>query len=337
MSPQLEKGGPPGATFRCSHNGSCNEELFLVWIKHFTNFTKPTAEDPLLLIMDNHGSHITLESYKFCKENHIHVVSIPPHSSHRLRPLDLAFFGPLKTAFNAECDRFLRANRLHKITVYDIASFFNEAYVKVATMDKEASGFKAAGIFPYNPEKFGEVDFIPETDCLPPVVLDQETVNESLDDRDAANAINESAGVTEMEIGSEENENKNKKHINVDLADVYRNPVAGTSLHFATPAATQNTQQSQDSQVTKFRQKLLAISPLQLTHDQGQRKTKRRPKQHPSIVTGTPMELVLKEAKKIKDDKVFKAKTKLENQMKNPKITVKNYQEEKNTQNSKSA
>lgn len=32
------------------------------------------------------------------------MVSIPPHTSHRLQPLDLTIFGPLSTAFNEACD-----------------------------------------------------------------------------------------------------------------------------------------------------------------------------------------------------------------------------------------
>lgn len=90
-APQLEKGGPAGAIYKCSHSGWSNEELFVDWLKHFINITKPTKNYALLMIADNRGSHITLESWKLCKENHIHVVSIPPHSSHRLQPLDLAF------------------------------------------------------------------------------------------------------------------------------------------------------------------------------------------------------------------------------------------------------
>lgn len=176
MSHLLERGGPAGSLYKCSHNGWSNEELFMEWLQHFKHCTKPSSQDPVLLIMDNHGSHISLESYDFCRTNYIHVVSIPPHTSHRLQPLDLVFYGPLKRSFNRECDRFLRANKFQRITAYDIASIFNDAYVKVATMDKGASGFQTAGIFPFNPEKFNEDDFIPEEniDLQPLVILDQE-------------------------------------------------------------------------------------------------------------------------------------------------------------------
>ena len=178
MSPQLERGGPPGAIYTCSHNGWSNEKLFQDWLKHFKDNAKPTIEDPVLLVLDNHGSHISLESYEFCRANHINVVSLPPHTSHKLQPLDLSFYGPLKKAFNIQCDRFLRANRFQKITVYDIASIFNEAYMNVATIEKGVSGFAASGIFPYKPEKFSDVDFICENTIQQPVIIDHENVDE---------------------------------------------------------------------------------------------------------------------------------------------------------------
>jgi hypothetical protein len=46
-----------------------------------------------------------------------------------------------------------------KITHYELAELFNKAYLKAATMEKGISGFKAAGVFPLNPEKFTEIDF----------------------------------------------------------------------------------------------------------------------------------------------------------------------------------
>lgn len=51
---------------------------------HFKNHVHPTESDPVLLVLDNHGSHVSIETYKFCKENFIHMVSLPTHTSHRL-------------------------------------------------------------------------------------------------------------------------------------------------------------------------------------------------------------------------------------------------------------
>lgn len=104
-SSQLEKDGPLGAVYTCSHNGWTNEKIFILWLRHFIKHTKPTAETPILLVLDNHNSHTTLEAWELAKENHVIMLSIPPHSSHRLQPLDVAFIPRLKelTTKSATC------------------------------------------------------------------------------------------------------------------------------------------------------------------------------------------------------------------------------------------
>lgn len=167
ISDQLKKGGPIGAVYGCSKNGWSNEELFLEWLKHLANYTKPSSQDPILLILDNHSSHISIEIFEYCRKHGIVMVTIPPHTSHRLQPLDLTFFGPLKAAFNRECELYLRAHVMERITPYDLAELLNGAFKKVATLDNAISGFRAAGIQPYNPDKFGEQDFAPAKQFLP--------------------------------------------------------------------------------------------------------------------------------------------------------------------------
>lgn len=111
--------------------------------------------------MDNHSTHSTLEAYTFCKANGIILLTIPPHSSHRLQPLDVTFYSPLKTAFNTECSRYLRNHAYEKISPYEIAELFNNAYMRVATLEKAVKGFQVTGIWPYNPNIFCEEDYAP--------------------------------------------------------------------------------------------------------------------------------------------------------------------------------
>ncbi|CAH1966128.1 unnamed protein product [Acanthoscelides obtectus] len=159
MSPNLAKRGPPNVIYHCCHNGWITEELFVILLHHFIFHAKPTKEQPVLPVTDNHKTHTSLTAYNVCKENGIIVVTLPPHTSHHLQPLDLTLFSSLKAAFNQECDNFLRSHRHEKITPYDIAAIFNNAYVKVANIAKGVTGFASAGIFPLDPEKFTEEDF----------------------------------------------------------------------------------------------------------------------------------------------------------------------------------
>lgn len=160
LTPLLEKDGPTGALYKCSENGWINENLFLEWLLHFKQHAKPSADEPVLLILDNHASHISLPVYEYCKRNNINMLSLPPHTSHRMQPLDVSFFGPLKNAYKKECDSFMKSHLAKKITPYDVASLVRKAFNNVASIGKGESGFRATGIFPINPEVFSEEDFV---------------------------------------------------------------------------------------------------------------------------------------------------------------------------------
>lgn len=179
MSEQLQRNGPLGALYAGSQKGWITEDLFVEWLHHFKRHTVCSKDNPVLLVLDNHASHCSLSAYNFCKENGIEMVSFPPHTSHRLQPLDLTIFGPLKRAYSNECSIFMRQHPHKKITPYDVAEIFNLAFVKIASIDKAQKGFQISGIWPYNPNVFGEDDFLPATVSSKNIVTDNLTDSQS--------------------------------------------------------------------------------------------------------------------------------------------------------------
>lgn len=49
-----------------------------------------------LLVLDGYGSHLTPRFDQICEQHHIILICMPAHSSHLLRPLDVACFATLK-------------------------------------------------------------------------------------------------------------------------------------------------------------------------------------------------------------------------------------------------
>lgn len=176
MTPLLEKDGPPGALYTCSKSGWITEELFVKWLEHFQKTTKCSSAEPVLLVLDNHSSHVSLCAYNFCKANGIVMVSLPPHTSHRIQPLDVVFFGPLKKAINREIDLHLKHKQYERVGQYDIASIFKSAYGRVSSVDKAIKGFQCTGIFPLNPNVFDDMDFTPPAEDLSVVVESSQPV-----------------------------------------------------------------------------------------------------------------------------------------------------------------
>ncbi len=72
------------------------EEHFADFLKHFVNHTKCSKEKPSLLLLDNHGSHLSVKGLDCVKENGVVILSFHPHCSHKLQPLDRSVYGPFK-------------------------------------------------------------------------------------------------------------------------------------------------------------------------------------------------------------------------------------------------
>lgn len=80
-------------------SGWITSENFLSFLKHFSKYSRPTEDNPVLLLLDNHAFLIRIEAIDFCKSNHITLLSLPPHCSHELQPLDKSVYGSFKTFF----------------------------------------------------------------------------------------------------------------------------------------------------------------------------------------------------------------------------------------------
>ena len=136
-------------------------ELFLSWIKHFKKHVNSSQENKVLLLLDGHSSHKQLEVLNYAKEHGIVMLAFPPHCTHRLQPLDVAFFGPLKTYYNQAITKWLMNNPGRVVTQFQIANLFSEAYGKAATVSNALSGFLSTGISPFNRDIFPEHLFSP--------------------------------------------------------------------------------------------------------------------------------------------------------------------------------
>jgi hypothetical protein len=47
-----------------------------------------------LLLLDSHGSHLTMDFITFCDENKIILAMFSPHATHKVQPLDVVLNGP---------------------------------------------------------------------------------------------------------------------------------------------------------------------------------------------------------------------------------------------------
>ncbi|XP_054286972.1 uncharacterized protein LOC129002892 [Macrosteles quadrilineatus] len=156
-------GAPNGSVGFASRTGWMNQDVFYEVIKHIAQHKLPTKENPILILLDNHESHISLNTIDYCRQNGIVLLTFPPHTSHKLQPLDVAVFAPFKSACKAAFNRWISSNPGTHISIYNIAHLSSIPFDEAFCRKNIISGFQKTGIEPFNQSVFTQDDFAPST------------------------------------------------------------------------------------------------------------------------------------------------------------------------------
>jgi DDE superfamily endonuclease len=200
---------PEGSIALANSSGWMTSELFLKVLEHIQAHTQASVDNKILLLLDNHESHISLAAIEYCVENGIVMLSFPPHTSHRLQPLDVAVYGPFKRSY-ASAQNDLLAEKSGKslsvfilifsyilyisgspITIYDVPKLAKIAYAAAFTDRNILAAFEKPGIVPLNSQVFGEDDFALSyvTDRPHPENANPEHVDDEQDEEMSSNNI----------------------------------------------------------------------------------------------------------------------------------------------------
>ena len=139
------------------------QDIFPQVLKHFIDNMTVSKDQPGVLIMDNHNSHITLEGVELAKNHGLDLLTLPPHCSHKLQPLDVSVFGAFKKFYSSFCNEWHLSHPGETLSLYYVAGLSNKAFVKSCTLENITSSFRRTGIFPFNSEIFTEGEFLPST------------------------------------------------------------------------------------------------------------------------------------------------------------------------------
>ena len=134
-----------------SNSGWTSDFLTLEWLDHcFIPNTRRNDGKRILLLIDRHSSHLTSKFIAKCMNASIDLTNMPPHTSHRLQPLDIGIFGPLKRNLIKHLEYRLRydSRRLQRVE-------WIEAFIKARRdsfrLSSIESSFQSAGIYPFDP------------------------------------------------------------------------------------------------------------------------------------------------------------------------------------------
>lgn len=133
-----------------SDSGYTNEELAILWLKHFIKYTGAGPESSMkILLMDSHPSHTSPQFTLLAHANCIIPFTFPSHLTHCLQPLDVGVFQPYKHWHKKAIQYALRSLDIE----YNIASFFRDLdSIRTNTFKPSTiiNSFRDSGIWPIN-------------------------------------------------------------------------------------------------------------------------------------------------------------------------------------------
>lgn len=75
----MVNGTPLGTVGAAYSSGWMTADNFFSYLKHFVNSVKCSPDRPALLIMDNHESHLSIDTIDSANENGVQILTLPPH------------------------------------------------------------------------------------------------------------------------------------------------------------------------------------------------------------------------------------------------------------------
>ncbi|XP_008181650.1 uncharacterized protein LOC103308997 [Acyrthosiphon pisum] len=156
---------PPMHIFSKAANNinSMQDVEFLKILKKFIKYVRPSVHKKVLILLDNHESHLCLPVIDFCREAGILLLSLPPHCFQKLQPLNRSVYRPFIKFLNQNISAWIENNPEIKLRICDLTlvSSSTSALVSAATPQNIINGFSMSGIWPLNRDAFTKSTFTP--------------------------------------------------------------------------------------------------------------------------------------------------------------------------------
>jgi len=104
-----------------------------------------------MLVLDRYESHESAEFQKYCKIYNIITLGLLLYSSYFIQPLDIGCFNILKRVYSRQIEMFIKVY-INYITKVEFFLAFTTAYKKSITAQNCQTGFRRAGLVPFDPE-----------------------------------------------------------------------------------------------------------------------------------------------------------------------------------------
>ena len=158
MHAEFLRGTLPQTTI-LTGNGWMTHDTFVQTLQHFHERTLSSVDSKVLLIMDNAECHMSIHAVEYAIRHGIVIVTLPPHTTAKLQPLDVGMYAPFKAYLKQLQDDYKLLNPHVGITEHVLPEMACKAWKKVCTMSNITSAWAATGIYPVDRNIFPDEAF----------------------------------------------------------------------------------------------------------------------------------------------------------------------------------
>lgn len=145
-----------------SESGWMRSETFFEYVANgFNNWiTSTNTQKPVILFVDGHKSHLTMELSVFCSNNGIILYALPPNTTHIMQPADVSVFKPLKSDWKVTVHNWQAQHPNCVLTKQWFCPVLEDVLKSNNLPTSIRNGFRKCGLYPFDPNA---VDY---TQCI---------------------------------------------------------------------------------------------------------------------------------------------------------------------------
>ena len=122
------------------------EKLFLPAVSQLL------STGPVILFLNRHYSHISLELIRSARRHHVHLLCLPPNTMHILQQLDVGTFSPVKKSWKKILKRWKLETRGQVVSKEAFPTLIFKLWEQALMPAQCTAGFRGAGLKPFSGE-----------------------------------------------------------------------------------------------------------------------------------------------------------------------------------------
>ncbi|KAH9642692.1 hypothetical protein HF086_014389 [Spodoptera exigua] len=138
--------------------GSMTTETFIEFINHLHKYR---TSGPCLLIFDGAKCHLDFTIVEEAEKCGITLYCLPSNTTHELQPMDKSVYRSFEHHWDQELIKYVSQHPERTLNKTSFNVILSQVWPKCMTITNISNGFRATGLYPYNPDAIPEEAFAP--------------------------------------------------------------------------------------------------------------------------------------------------------------------------------